>query len=136
MAGELSGFSKALRRLRQLRGMSQERLAELTGIHQRTISRMENTATEGYLPPPHQVVALARALDVSVAELVREAGYPIECDSAREVDLPALATFAERWLLGPGQLHPDSELVRVFAQFARALAQRASTRQGLTNEKV
>lgn len=122
---ELSGFSQALRRLRLLRGMSQERLAELTGIPQRTISRMENTATEGYLPPPNYVVALARALDVPVSDLVREAGYPIECAQSPDLDLPALATFVERWLTGPGQTHPDRQMVRVFAEFARALSEKA-----------
>ena len=131
MERELSGFSRALRRLRHLRGLSQEQLAELTGIPQRTISRMENTATEGYLPPPRQVAALARALGTPVAELVREAGYPIECNSGagEELDLPALATYAERWLLGPGRDHPDREMVRVFAEFARALARRAAERE-------
>ena len=123
---EVSGFSKALRRLRLLRGLSQEQLAEMTGIHQRTISRMENTTTEGYLPPPHQLVALARALNVPVSELVRAAGYPIECERESELDLPAIVTYAERWLLGPGQEHPDREMVRVFAEFARALARRAA----------
>jgi len=129
MNGELSGFSKALRRLRLLRGLSQEQLAELTGIHQRAISRMENTATEGYLPPPHQVVALARALDVPVAELVREAGYPIECTRETELDLPVIVTYAERWLLGPGQEHPDREMVKVFIDFARALAKKAAEQE-------
>jgi len=128
MQREVSGFSRALRRLRLLRGLSQEQLAEMTGIHQRTISRMENTTTEGYLPPPHQVTALARALKVPVAELVREAGYPIECTLSADLDLPAIATYAERWLMGAGSEHPDREMVRVFAEFARALARRAAER--------
>lgn len=127
---QLSGFSRALRTMRLLRGMSQERLAALTGIPQRTISRMENTPTEGYLPPPNYVVALARALDVPVSDLVREAGYPIECTSSQELNLPALATFVERWLTGPGRTHPDKQIIRVFVEFARVLSERARQYEG------
>ena len=64
-------FSKALRRIREKRGLSQGDVFRRSGVERTYISRIE----QGLIVDPRisTVVILARALDVSVDELVREA---------------------------------------------------------------
>ena len=58
-----------LHHLRNEREMTQQALADLTGIQQRTIAHWERT---GRLAGRKEVLALAKALKVSVSELLRE----------------------------------------------------------------
>lgn len=62
-------FGQALRRLRNARGFSQERLAELTGLSTNYIGEMERGLKAPGLPV---IVSLASALDVSVQELLAD----------------------------------------------------------------
>lgn len=77
MAATERGVGALVRRRRQELGLSQLDLVQLTGIDQRTISRIENNRREGYLPEPHLVTALAEALHLPVAAFVEAAGYPV-----------------------------------------------------------
>jgi transcriptional regulator with XRE-family HTH domain len=58
-----------IRRLRQHRGLSQERLAELAGVDRRTIGRWELAQAP---PTLDDLTALARALDVPILRLFWE----------------------------------------------------------------
>jgi transcriptional regulator with XRE-family HTH domain len=60
-------FAANLRRLRKEAGMSQEDLADRTGLHPTEISRLERAARE---PRLGTIVRLARGLDVAVEQLV------------------------------------------------------------------
>ena len=64
-------FSKALRSVREKKGLSQGDVFRRSGVERTYISRIE----QGLIVDPRisTVVILARALDVSVDELVREA---------------------------------------------------------------
>lgn len=73
-----SGVGRLIRERRNVLGISQPQLADQTGIPQRTISRIENTTEEGYLPESRLLVPLATALGLRMADLVRAAGYPVE----------------------------------------------------------
>lgn len=63
---ELFGIS--LRETRKRRGLSQERLAELTGLSTNYVGEMERGLKAPGLPV---IVRLARALDVGVNELLQ-----------------------------------------------------------------
>jgi transcriptional regulator with XRE-family HTH domain len=60
-------FGTSLRETRKRRGLSQERLAELTGLSTNYVGEMERGLKAPGLPV---IVRLARALDVSVNELL------------------------------------------------------------------
>ena len=66
---ELAIFRKNLVSYRKARGYSQQQLAQRSGLSQRMIAYYENQVSN---PPINNVLALAKALDVSVAELVGE----------------------------------------------------------------
>jgi transcriptional regulator with XRE-family HTH domain len=61
-------FGTSLREIRKQRGLSQERLAELTGLSTNYVGEMERGLKAPGLPV---IVRLARALDVSVNDLLR-----------------------------------------------------------------
>lgn len=61
-------FGTSLRETRKRRGLSQERLAELTGLSTNYVGEMERGLKAPGLPV---IVRLARALDVGVNELLR-----------------------------------------------------------------
>lgn len=60
-------FGANLRRQRLANGLSQEQLAEKTGLHPSEVSRLERAARE---PRLGTIVRLARGLGVSAAKLV------------------------------------------------------------------
>lgn len=60
-------FGKRLLQLRQARGISQERLAELAGIHRNYIGRLERAQQS---PSLDLICALAAALNVKPAALL------------------------------------------------------------------
>ncbi len=51
------------------RGMTQEQLAEASGLHKQTIFRIEN---KGVIPHPDTLTKIAKALNVSTEELLVE----------------------------------------------------------------
>jgi transcriptional regulator with XRE-family HTH domain len=61
-------FGTSLRETRKRRGLSQERLAELTGLSTNYVGEMERGLKAPGLPV---IVRLARALDVGVNDLLR-----------------------------------------------------------------
>jgi transcriptional regulator with XRE-family HTH domain len=66
-----SDFSNNLYRLRKERGLSQAKLAELSGLSQRVISSYENGDVK---PPIDNIEALAKALNVKIEELLKTNG--------------------------------------------------------------
>lgn len=63
----LKSLGKRIRELRNERGLSQEKLAELAGIHENHVRRIEGgTANPSYVV----LVKLARALKVTLPELI------------------------------------------------------------------
>lgn len=62
----LEVFAGNVRRLRQAQGLTQERLAELAGLHMTDIARIEG---QGRDPGVRVVVKVAYGLGVSTAEL-------------------------------------------------------------------
>ena len=65
----MSTFSNNLKILREERKLSQNKLAELTGVNQTTIARWEN---EEISPSLDNIYDLANALHVSIATLTDE----------------------------------------------------------------
>ncbi len=65
-------FGEVIKRRRQARGISQEELADLTGLHRTYISQLERGLKSASLKT---VVALAKALGVTADTLVREAQF-------------------------------------------------------------
>jgi transcriptional regulator with XRE-family HTH domain len=64
---ELEQFAANLRAAREQRGLSQEALAQVGGLHRTEISLLERGQRE---PRLSTIVALARALDVEPARLL------------------------------------------------------------------
>ena len=62
-------FGKAVRRLRQRRGISQERLAELAGIHRTYVGDVERGTRNLALV---NMTRIAEALGVRLSGLIRE----------------------------------------------------------------
>jgi transcriptional regulator with XRE-family HTH domain len=60
-------FAANLRRQRLARGLSQEQLAEKTGLHPSEVSRLERAVRD---PRLSTIVKVARGLGVSAAKLV------------------------------------------------------------------
>jgi transcriptional regulator with XRE-family HTH domain len=60
-------FARNLRSRRQAAGMSQEQLAERTGLHPTEISRLERAARE---PRLGTMLKLAKGLDIGIEKLV------------------------------------------------------------------
>lgn len=66
----LDEFSRNLRRLRQERGLTQERLAELSGLHLTDVGRIERAERD---PGVRTVAKLADGLSVPTSDLFRAA---------------------------------------------------------------
>lgn len=64
-------FGNRLRELRKQRNLSQMRLSDVSGIPQTTISDWEKSK---YTPNVPQLRKIAKALEVSISELIQEAG--------------------------------------------------------------
>jgi transcriptional regulator with XRE-family HTH domain len=62
-------FADNLRALRTQKGMTQEMLADVTGLHPTAVARLETAVRD---PRLHTLVRIARGLDVSVSDLVRD----------------------------------------------------------------
>lgn len=62
-----AALGDAVRRLRLERGWTQKELAHHAGFDRKSINRVENAA---YSPTVDRIVMLARALDVSAADLL------------------------------------------------------------------
>jgi transcriptional regulator with XRE-family HTH domain len=69
-APDAAALGRAVRAIREQRGISQVQLAEATGFVQSWISHVERGSRN---PSWSNVVRLAKGLSVSVAELVRQA---------------------------------------------------------------
>jgi transcriptional regulator with XRE-family HTH domain len=65
---DLLALSAAIRRLRTMRGMSQEQLSLEAGLHRNYVGRVERRELSPTFEP---LVSLARALEVSPDELMR-----------------------------------------------------------------
>lgn len=73
----LEEFGRNLRRLRQERGLTQERLAELSDLHLTDVGRIERAERD---PGVRTVAKLANGLDVPLIELFRQNG-PVSTQS-------------------------------------------------------
>ena len=62
-------FARNLRNRRQAAGLSQEQLADRTGLHPTEISRLERAARE---PRLGTMLKLARGLDIGIENLVTD----------------------------------------------------------------
>lgn len=62
-------FGNALRETRQARGVSQERLAELAGVHRTYIGAIERGEQNVAL---RNIVRIARALDTTASTLLKD----------------------------------------------------------------
>lgn len=100
--GDYAGmdFAANLKQLRQARGLTQGQLGELIEVAQATIQRWESGARE---PSHEDLIRIARALDVSVADLFRDSGaepVPTEDELARMIEramgvLPVGVSFGD-----------------------------------------
>lgn len=82
-------FAAALRRARESKGWSQERLAEAAGVSPDLVSRVERRRVS---PTIGTAAKLARGLDVSLADLVAGAG-PTPTAVAGRALLDALTAY-------------------------------------------
>lgn len=64
-------FAERLREIRKAAGLTQDELAEKSGVPQSSISRLEKPGT---IPPWDVVVALAKTLGVSCQDFLEEPG--------------------------------------------------------------
>lgn len=62
-------FAKRLRQIRQLRGLSQEALAEISGLHRTYVGSVERGERNVSID---NMERLAKALEVDIAELLKD----------------------------------------------------------------
>ncbi|WP_017327289.1 helix-turn-helix domain-containing protein [Synechococcus sp. PCC 7336] len=62
-------FSKRLRQIRQIRGLSQEELASMAGLHRTYVGSVERSERNVSID---NMERLAKALEVDITELLRE----------------------------------------------------------------
>jgi len=62
-------FAKRLRQLRQMRGLSQEALADIAGLHRTYVGSIERNERNVSID---NMERLAKALEVDITELLRE----------------------------------------------------------------
>jgi transcriptional regulator with XRE-family HTH domain len=62
-------FAKRLRQIRQLRGLSQEALADLAGLHRTYVGSVERSERNVSID---NMARLAKALEVNIAELLKD----------------------------------------------------------------
>jgi len=65
-----SAISKNIRRIRKAKGLSQDRLSKKADLALNTIAKIETS--EGVNPTVETLQKIAKALDVSLADLVEE----------------------------------------------------------------
>jgi transcriptional regulator with XRE-family HTH domain len=98
-------FADRLQSLREAAGISQYRLAQLSGVTKQTVSRLEAGLTQ---PAWETVVALARGLGVEVGAFVTGPGLPVESPPARPRGRPpkspsSMVPAAELEVKGPAR---------------------------------
>ena len=76
-------IGQAIKQAREARGMSRERLSEITGYAPRHIQAIEN---EGQVPSVELLIQLATILDVSLDELIFKDKRPAKSSIRRRVD--------------------------------------------------
>lgn len=86
-------FGEYIVRLRQSKGYSQRKLAQLTGLSNTTISRIESGITEK--PDAETIKILAQSLDVDEEYMFMAAGY-IEKNEPSKPDMPRFTPKEER----------------------------------------
>lgn len=101
--GQPSILGENVRRIREARGLSQEELAEKSGVHRVTIARLEAGLQEGVNTA--NLGALADALGVQTSDLTEPVGVSSVAHLVPQLDASGLlqppATEPERaWLLG------------------------------------
>ncbi len=79
-----------LRNLRKESGMTQEQLAEILGVNNRTISRWENANT---MPDFDMLIELAKYYDVSIEELLNGERTAINMEKQTEKTLYDIAEY-------------------------------------------
>ena len=84
--------ARAIRSLRQSRGLSQRQLALRMGVPRTYVSKIEN---EKATPTLSSLERLARALEVSVPDVLRECGQSREDDLRQLVADPFIAELME-----------------------------------------
>jgi len=84
--------ARAIRSLRQSRGLSQRQLALRMGVPRTYVSKIEN---EKATPTLSSLERLARALEVSVPDVLRECGQSREDDLRQLVADPFIAELKE-----------------------------------------
>lgn len=74
-------FGKAMKKLRESRGLSQGDLFRRTGIERQTLSRLEN----GYVDDPRitTVIMIANGLGVTVDEFIKEMVRQAEAEDTK-----------------------------------------------------
>ncbi|MDR1219191.1 MAG: helix-turn-helix transcriptional regulator [Treponema sp.] len=72
MDQKLKAFGVLLQEARKNKGISQEKLAELSGLHRTYISDLERGLRN---PTLSTIVTLANALEMTVSELLKELKY-------------------------------------------------------------
>jgi len=60
-----NAFGKKLKQIRKSKGLTQERLAELAGVHEKHISKLE---TGVYFPTYNTLSKVLKALDISIED--------------------------------------------------------------------
>ncbi len=78
-------FGQEVARVRQRRGLSQERLGELTGLHRDTIRKIENDKVPKDGPTLDTIERLARGLEMYPSDLMGLADGSEHRDEADEV---------------------------------------------------
>lgn len=74
------GLGAFVRSMRMERRMTQEDLAYAIGREQEYISRLERGLVKEPFPPPEEAQALARALGVTIGQMLDAAGYRDDAD--------------------------------------------------------
>lgn len=87
-----------IRELREKNKLSQERLAELSGVSRGTIAILERNGSNDV--KAGTLKSLAKALEVPVSELFEEEKQ----DSEKEITVGALKTLAKALNVSPGDL--------------------------------
>ena len=90
---DVTEFGDQLKRIRQLKGITQKELAEKVGISQRMISHYESKVKS---PPLKYIILIADALQVSVDTLVGNKPIKYEFDSRVARRIKLIESLSER----------------------------------------
>jgi len=83
MKEEKSSFMKNLKKIRKLKGLSQQDIAEKTGLTIRKISYYENYAVN---PPIDKIKLIAEILNVKISDLLKDECISNKMDEYENVD--------------------------------------------------